>query len=225
MLTLALDTASGACQACVFDGTGGTLEGLRREEIGRGHAERLMPVIDAALAEAGVSLDSIGRVAVTIGPGSFTGIRVGVATARGLALALGCEGVGVSCLEAIAADHAKNAPLMAVLDARRGEVYCQLFGAGDTWASRPAARAPGNAARLALEANATLTGPAAGLVAEAGAEALALIPMPEGPSIATIARLAAAMTPPFERPAPLYLRGADAKPQTGFALARAGAAT
>lgn len=223
MRTLAIDTAAAACQACIHDRTDDRICGISVEIIGRGHAERLMAVIDAALAEASLDLSNIERIAVTVGPGSFTGIRVGVSTARGLALALKRDCVGITTLEAIGSPVAKAAsrPVLAVIDARRGEVYAQLFAADGTAISEAAAMHPGEAARMALEAGAALAGSGAAIVA-ADAVDLTVIGG-DGPiDIAAVARLASSREGPFERPAPLYLRGADAKPQAGFAVARKG---
>src|SRR5262249_13045992 len=98
--------------------------------IGRGHAERLMGMIGDALAQAGLTVAELGRIAVTAGPGSFTGVRVGIAAVRGLSLATGCPAVGIGTL-AVIAERARMLagarPVLAVLDARRGEVYAQNF--------------------------------------------------------------------------------------------------
>lgn len=224
MLTLAIDTAAAACQACVHDSAGDRIAGRCVEIIGRGHAERLMAVIDAALADASTELSAIDRLAVTVGPGSFTGIRVGVATVRGLALALGCDAVGVETLEAVGAFASLTAggPVLAVIDARRGEVYGQLFDAAGAARGEPAAMTPEQAARLARDAGAALAGSGAALIAEglAGEAMLPVVSGAETVDIATVARIAASRAGPFGRPAPLYLRGADAKPQAGFAVAR-----
>ena len=98
MIVLAIDTAGVDCSAALYDSAAGKVLSEVTETIGKGHAERLMAVIDEALAVANLPLKSVERVAVVIGPGSFTGIRVGVAAARGLALALGVESVGVTTL-------------------------------------------------------------------------------------------------------------------------------
>lgn len=225
MLTLAIDTASAACQACIHDSNGDRVLGLCSEVIGRGHAERLMPVIDVALDAAEAGLPQIERIAVTVGPGSFTGIRVGVSAARGLALALGCDCVGVGSLEVLAFAWAQTSgPVLAAIDARRGEVFAALFGPGgrDVLVP-PAAMTPQEAAELALRAGAKLAGSGAALVAvhipAADGDAWVLSAS-DAVDMAALARLAAGRSGPFARPKPLYLRGADAKPQAGFAVAR-----
>ena len=130
MIVLALDTAGVDCAAAVYDSGTGSVLGEVTETIGRGHAELLMAVIDRALAKAGVALQSVDRIAVSIGPGSFTGIRVGVAAARGFSLSLGIPAVGVTTLEVLAAAHRQanpERPVLAAMDAKRGEVYLQRF--------------------------------------------------------------------------------------------------
>ncbi len=222
MLTLAMDTASAACQACVHDEAGRVLA-VGCEIIGRGHAERLMPVLDGALEAAAVDLSAIGRIVVTIGPGSFTGIRVGVSVARGLALALGRPCIGVGSLQALAASAGGQGPVLAVVDAKRGEVYAALFDADLQPVAAPAAMTPAEAAELAERADARLTGSGAPLV-EAHlpkrAEAGRVVSVSDTVDMGALARLVAAGHGPFAPPKPLYLRGADAKPQQGFAVAR-----
>jgi tRNA threonylcarbamoyladenosine biosynthesis protein TsaB len=99
---LAFDTSAGACSAAVLGGDG-TVLARRCEALERGHAERLLPMLRDVLAEAGVEIADLALLAVTIGPGTFTGIRIGLAAARGLALASGLPLVGVTSLEAVAA--------------------------------------------------------------------------------------------------------------------------
>ena len=102
MLLLAIDTAGPDCAVALARSGAGGAEILVRasERIGRGHAERLMPMIEAALRRsASVDFADLDRIAVTTGPGSFTGVRVGIAAARGLALALDIPAVGVGSLD------------------------------------------------------------------------------------------------------------------------------
>src|SRR6266853_3397229 len=101
MKVLAFDSSAAACSAAVRDGDGGLLA-HRFESLARGHAERLMPMLRAVMAEAGLAFAALDLIAVTTGPGSFTGIRVGLAAARGLALASGLPILGVTAFEALA---------------------------------------------------------------------------------------------------------------------------
>lgn len=217
MIVLALDTSAAGCFAGIYDSAAARLLGEAGAENGRGHAERLMDYVDEALAQAGLSLAAVERIAVTVGPGSFTGIRVGVAAARGLALALGVPAVGVTTLAALAADHRERrgrSPVVAAIDAKRGEVYVQSFSE-DGEADGPARLVPLETARSALPPNAPVTGSAAGLLERAEDAEPAL------PSILSVARLGAAADPQAAPAKPAYLRGPDARPQAGFAIARA----
>ncbi len=213
MIVLAIDTAGTGCSAALYDSNRDIVLGAAGEDIGRGHAERLMAFVDGALEAAGLDLPAIDRIAVTIGPGSFTGIRVGVAAARGLALALGIPAVGVSTLSALAAD--KDGPLLVAIDAKRDEVYWQTFAADGSEATPPAIATLEDARVIAQAHEGRIVGSASALLREgAAAEA-------DGVDIATVARLGARLDPQNHLPKPLYLRGPDAKPQAGFAIRRA----
>lgn len=218
MIILSIDTSGVDCSACVYDSENDTALGEVTENIGKGHAELLMGIIDGALAKAGLTLDAIERLAVTIGPGSFTGIRVGVAAARGFALSLGVEAVGISTLETLAAHHLRQQPGQPVavgLDAKRGECYLQIF-AGDGAPLTEAALVSLDDARQSLAGfGGVIVGSAAPLFAgeETGSG-------PDHFPILTVARVAAKKAAHQPKPAPLYLRGPDARPQSGFALER-----
>lgn len=211
MIILALDTAGIDCSAAVFDSSAGRLLSAVSEEIGKGHAERLMAIIDQALDEAQVELHAVGKIAVVIGPGSFTGIRVGVAAARGLALSLGIECVGVSTLETLGASHlagsSSDKPVLVAMDAKREEIYAQAFAADGASLNEPAALSAEDVDKLAASLSAELTG---SWISKTG----------DRFDIGTVARIGASKDAAGARPKPLYLRGPDAKPQTGFALAR-----
>lgn len=211
MIVLAIDTAGIDCSAAVFDHSAAKLLSAVSEEIGKGHAERLMAVIDQALDEAGIALEAVGKIAVVIGPGSFTGIRVGVAAARGLALSLGIDCVGVSTLEALAASHraisASDKPVLVAMDAKREEIYAQAFAVDGTSLTEPAALSAEAVDNLAASLAADMIGSWVGKTGDRF-------------DIGTVARIGALKDAAGSRPKPLYLRGPDAKPQLGFALAR-----
>lgn len=219
MITLAVDTSAGDCAACVYDSSGRGEIGRSVERIGRGHAERLFPVIAHALQEAGVVYSDLQRLGVCIGPGSFTGLRVGVSAMRGLSLALGIPLVGVTAFDALMVRAQPGKPALVALDARRGEVYAQLFDAKHRPAGDPAAMPPEAAADIAVEAGALLLGSGAALVAGAQ-DAPGPSPVVSTVDIGAVAELAAEMENPADSPKPLYLRAADAKPQAGFAVSR-----
>ncbi|MGH7301595.1 MAG: tRNA (adenosine(37)-N6)-threonylcarbamoyltransferase complex dimerization subunit type 1 TsaB, partial [Candidatus Rokuibacteriota bacterium] len=136
MRLLALETATLAGGAALLDD--GRLVGESRLNIALTHSERLMAVVDRLLQDCGCDARSLDALAVSVGPGSFTGLRVGAATAKGLALALEVEVAPVPTLDALAATLPfANAPVCALLDARKGEVYCSLYRwAGDAMERR-----------------------------------------------------------------------------------------
>ncbi len=220
MILLAIDTSGSGCFVAIHDSDSNVTLGTAGADIGRGHAERLMAFVDAALEAAGVDLSAIERIAVTIGPGSFTGIRVGVAAARGLSLALGVPAVGVSTLSAIAAAHLSEhpaTPVFVAIDAKRGEAYCQAFAADGAAVSAPLILPLDEARAAAGASQALVIGSAAPLIAGTAGDSEPAQPIP----IEAVARLGALADPRADRPKPLYLRGPDAKPQAGFAIARA----
>lgn len=217
-LLLALDTAGARCSAAVFDMGEGRVLASAEPEIGRGHAEALMDTIAGVLDAAGVSYVDLSRIAVTAGPGSFTGIRVGVSAARGLALALGVPVVGVSTLEALAEPFwGKGASVLAVQDARRGEVYAALYDQNGIVIREAVALSPDDLAAFCRDVAAPR------LVGNGSQIALARLPGARVVSdsglvsVAAVARLGAAKTP-GEAVRPLYLRSADAKPQAASGL-------
>jgi tRNA threonylcarbamoyladenosine biosynthesis protein TsaB len=210
LIVLALDTALGACSVAVLDGE--EVLAQAAEPMERGHQERLAPMVAGATAQAGLPFTSLQRVAVTVGPGSFTGLRVGLAFAKSMALALSIPCVGIGTLEALLASRpggAVAARAAVVLDARRGNVYLQPFARGTALAppanlSVEAARA--ELARLGFGADALLLGSGADLLAP-GAQANP----PDLIDPVAVARLATGRPAPDAMPAPLYLRAPDAK--------------
>lgn len=219
MKLLAIDTAGVDCSAAAFDASANLVLASVTDRIGKGHAERLMAMIEDVLSSAGLALNDLDRVAVTVGPGSFTGIRVGVAAARGLALALKIPSVGVSTLDVLAASFLQDHPgqaVIAAMDAKRDEIYAQVFAPDGAALTPPAIVSLEDLRHLAKIHSASVTGTAAALLA-GGASA----GEPDRFDIEMVARIAAKANPDVARPKPLYLRGPDAKPQDGFALARA----
>ncbi|MGB0922553.1 MAG: tRNA (adenosine(37)-N6)-threonylcarbamoyltransferase complex dimerization subunit type 1 TsaB [Alphaproteobacteria bacterium] len=132
-MILAIDTCQSACSVALGT-TDGVLVSHKWEEMGRGHAERLLPMIDEVFDDAGEAKSVLSKVLVTLGPGTFAGQRIGIAAARALALAFDIEVVGITVTELLAAPWARGAgrahdptQLFTILDARRNEAYVQTF--------------------------------------------------------------------------------------------------
>ncbi len=218
MNVLALDTATAACSVALW--SDGTVLARRFATMARGHAEALMPMVEAVMAEAGLAFADLDLVATTVGPGTFTGLRVGLAAARGLALAGGLPIVGVTTLEALAhgttPEQRRGRALAAALDARRGEVYLQAFDAGLAPLAPPAVVAPADAVLPAGPV--ALVGDGAPLVAAALERVrndLEVLEAPRYPDVAAAAALASrrfASEGAQAPPRPLYLRPPGARP-------------
>lgn len=224
MKLLAIDTAARFCAACVLDTESGRELGRKVVDLGRGHAERLIGIIDEALAASDTEYRQLEAVAVNIGPGSFTGVRVGVSAARGFALALGIPAIGVSALEALAREailEGATGPVLAAIDAHRGEVYIQCFDASGQALSEPRTASLADAQITARSVEFVAGSAAEALLERAGADAGWHI-MSTGATadIAVTARIAGRMGASSDKPKPLYLRAPDAKPQSGAALPR-----
>jgi tRNA threonylcarbamoyladenosine biosynthesis protein TsaB len=213
MRILAFDCAGAGCGAAILD-DGGVLA-QRRIDGERGHARFLIPLLNETLADAGLGFSDIDRIAVTTGPGSFTGIRVALAAARGLALGLDIPVIGVTVFEALAAASVMagfDAPILLVaVESRRAEIFAQLFDAAGLPSGGAMMAAPAEVAASAGPGPLALAGDAAHRIAPfLRPENIAILTTEVDPAI--LARLAArrAAGPP---PAPFYLRAADAKPR------------
>ena len=215
MKILALETTGSACSVALW--RDGGVVARRFEAMTRGHAERLVPMIGEVLAEAGLTAEAVDRLAVTVGPGAFTGLRVGLATARGLALATGRPLIGVTTFEAIAhalsLESRRGRSVLVAVDSRRTELFLQLFDATLTPTHEPPPLSP--------EACARWLPPGPLLVAGSGAAALCdslanrpdtvFINGPGWPDAAVVADFAAQLAPGAGwPPRPLYLRAPDA---------------
>jgi tRNA threonylcarbamoyladenosine biosynthesis protein TsaB len=206
MIVLGLDTCLSSCSVAVLDGE--RVLASAREVMARGHQERLAPMAQAVMAETGLGFDKLDRIAVTVGPGSFTGLRVGIAFAKGLALALDKPAVGIGTLEALAAEA--EGLVFPAIDARRGQLYLQAFENGRALMAPDALGAETAAARIAelsVGRPFTLVGSGAALLAELMPSARVVAA--EGADARQVVRLATGRAPsPLK---PLYLRAPDAK--------------
>ncbi len=186
-------------------------------DIGRGHAEVLMELIENCLTESNTAYKELGRIGVTIGPGSFTGVRVGMSVARGFGLSLNIPVVGISTLdvcEASARELGYQGELVSLLDAKRGELYCKISGQSAVVASYL------DIAQAISGNKVSLCGSGAAILNEACQKNLPIIHADTAFEIALIVKLASQKPKPEKPPEPLYLRSADAKVQVGFALER-----
>jgi tRNA threonylcarbamoyl adenosine modification protein YeaZ len=226
MRILAIDTALEACSVAVLDTERAGIAAHESLPMQRGHAEALIPLIARVLERARLTFSEIDRIAVTTGPGSFTGLRVGISAARGIALATGKPAVGLSTLAAyaapfIAADD--TLPVVAVIDARHDHVYLQVFGPGGRTLVTPRLVPIAEARRVAATGAPRLVGTAANLLAAgwpAGERAPTVVEQRPAPDIDWVARLGAAAVETGLPPKPLYLRAPDAQPQNAAQLAR-----
>jgi tRNA threonylcarbamoyladenosine biosynthesis protein TsaB len=227
MRILAIDTALEACAGAVLDTAQVATSVNESESMQRGHAEALVPLVARLMERAHLSFNDLDRVAVTVGPGSFTGLRVGIAAARGIGLAAGKPVVGLTTLAAfaaplIAADDTQ--PVVAAIDARHDQVYLQVFGPGGRTLVAPRLASLREAAQRAAASGAPrIAGTAARLVAAAwpaDERAPGAVEEQRAPDIAWVARLGAAAQDTGSPPKPLYLRAPDAQPQDAAQLPR-----
>ena len=225
MRVLAIDTALGACAAAVLDSQAGAI--LAAESIGmmRGHAEAVMPLIARVMDAARSEFVELNRIAVTVGPGSFTGLRVGISAARGIALAAGRPAIGLSTLSALAAPHVaarSGDTIIAAIDARNEQVYFQVFAPNGVTVVTPRLDRVRAAVRAVPVGPTVITGSGAMLVA-AHWPSGSPIPRVEdhaAPDIGWVARLGAAAQEEGAPPKPFYLRRPDARPQDAGRLPR-----
>jgi tRNA threonylcarbamoyladenosine biosynthesis protein TsaB len=208
---LAFDTAASSCSVAV--GRGDAVLAHERREMRHGHAEALLPMIDRVVAAAGMTPSAIETVAVSVGPGGFTGIRAGLAAAQGLALASGARLIGITSFAAVAAALPRSSePLLVALDSRREDLYAQLFSGDDVLLCEPAAIAPAALAAFAASAIGDVKLRIAGDAAEVAATALAGrdVTVMGGSAPDALGVLAAAIDHKFAGPArPVYLRSPD----------------
>jgi tRNA threonylcarbamoyladenosine biosynthesis protein TsaB len=221
MNILALDTSMGACSAAVLRADGEPTLFARQQAMVRGHAEALMPMVADVMAEAGVAPAALDLIAATTGPGSFTGVRIAIAAARGLALVtqaklFGTDSLTVMAKAALADGLAPKGPFAVAVDARRSMLYFATYDRAGERREGPLLIAPDDAAIASPHDLSVTVGSGAGLLAEAaarhghGIEAK----LPElQPSAAALAEIAFASGDTVLALKPLYLRPPDAKPQ------------
>lgn len=220
-MLLAVDTAVGACSAALLEGD--RIRAHIFEPMERGHAERLAPMVDEAMKAASADFKNLERLAVTTGPGTFTGQRVGLAFMRGLRLALQIPLIGVTTLEAMAAAamaETGQTRASAIHDARREEAYL-LLKDGDAVVQPPVVLPFVDAvARIKTFGPGVLAGTGAAQARETLGDGFILSHIRQ-PDALWVARLARLLPAPKDAPGPLYLRAPDAKLPGGRSIGQA----
>jgi tRNA threonylcarbamoyladenosine biosynthesis protein TsaB len=217
MLILAIDTALDACAAGILDIDAGRLIARESQPMKRGHAEALMPLIARVIKNAGIAFAALDRIAVTTGPGSFTGLRVGLSAARGIALAADKPVVGVTTLTAYAAPivaENREQPVVCAIDARHDHVYLQVVSGDGSSLIRPRLAPIEEALGASRFGAPHLVGNAAGILAgrwPADAPPPFRVDAQPAPDITWVAWLGAAVSPDTAPARPFYLRAPDAK--------------
>ena len=225
MRVLAIDTALESCSAAVLDTANGKVTSEALPML-RGHAEALMPLIGRVMKQSDMAFSALDRIAVTTGPGSFTGLRVGIAAARGIALAAAKPAVGLTTLAAYAAPHIAHDDKTAIavaIDARHQHVYLQIFGPGGRTLIAPRIASIADSVRAAANGPVRIAGTGATMLAVAWPSREpppVLVDESRAPDIVWVGRLAAAADEGTSEPKPLYLRAPDAQPQDAARLPR-----
>jgi len=218
MMILAIDTALEACAAAVLDTGTGKVIASESQAMKRGHAEALMPLIARVMKESGLPFSALDRIAVTNGPGSFTGLRVGLSAARGIALAANKPVVGITTLSAYAAPvitETGEQPVISAIDARHDQVYFQVVSGNGGSLIRPRVAPIADALAASRFGAPYLVGNAASILAERWPAQVAppvKVDQHAAPDIVWVAWLGAAVSPNTAPARPYYLRAPDAKP-------------
>jgi tRNA threonylcarbamoyl adenosine modification protein YeaZ len=223
---LAIDTALGACSVAIVEQGRALPIVFDSEDMATGHAEALMPMVKRVMDEAEGGFSALSRIVVGVGPGSFTGLRVGISAARAFGLATGAPVVGVSTLAAYAApliDPNQAGVIAVAIDARHGAIYFQAFTSAGRTIVAPRFTGLKEASRLIGSGPVRLAGSgAAALAVEAMSLGLSvsIADMKPAPDIVWLARLGLAADPASAPAKPLYLRAPNAAPQEGKGVAR-----
>lgn len=220
MKILAIDTALGAASACVLEAGAPDAEASESIAMVRGHAEALLPLIDQIMGRIEGGFGALSRIAVTVGPGSFTGLRIGIAAARAIGIACKVPVVGVSTLAALAAPlilEQKPGQIVTAIDARHGNIYFAVFGPDGRAVLAPLVTSVREAIRLLEPGRLRLAGsggPMLAIEAAASGRMVELIGDGTAPDILYVARLGL-LADPSSPARPLYLKAPDAKPLAG----------
>jgi tRNA threonylcarbamoyladenosine biosynthesis protein TsaB len=208
MKVLAFDCSGASCSAAVLIDDRAAAQ--RFASMERGHAETLLPMIETVLREAALTPAMLDLLAVTVGPGSFTGLRIGLAAARGLALARGLPAIGVPSFDVVLAEEADDRPLFIVLESKRAELFVQRRDRADS--RLPALVPPAEWLAILPPGPCALAGDGAPRLAVAlGRSDITVLPGHGRPDPVALARLGAARWQAGDRTPlmPLYLRAPD----------------
>ncbi len=227
MKILAIDTALEACSATVYDSEAGRTLSFISHDMRRGHAEALIPIISDAMKAANLEFAELDRIATTTGPGSYTGLRVGISAAKGISLASGKPAVGITTLAAFSAPliaESAAVPVVAAIDARHGNIYFHMVGANQRVLLSPRHASLEDAIHVIASGPVRIVGPAAELLASYWPRhvgyAPASVDVRAAPNVEWVARLAANVDPTRAPVKPLYLRAPDATPQDSHRIER-----
>ncbi len=213
MKILALDTAMAACSAAVIDTAARAPLAAEFVPMERGHAEAIAPMVERVMEQSGLTFKQMDRIAVTTGPGTFTGVRIGLAMARGLGLALGIPVVGIDSLSAIAANANEDShPVLVACDARNTELYCAVYDGARKERVAPRIMTIDDAVRALIPGMLVIGSAADAVIAASGRTDVTRSQAGDLPDARNFARRAETK-PADGMPSPLYLRAPDAKPQ------------
>lgn len=215
MLVLTIDTCFNACSVAL--GSDGRRVWHERRTMRQGHAEALLPMIDRVVTEAGIAMGDIERIGVTHGPGTFSGVRTGLAAARGLALAIDVPAVGFSSLLAIGI--AAGGDVAVVMNAGRERLFLQIVGAAGEEVTPPRLLSVCEAGDMIVARGVRAIGNGVDVLRSSGLDARRA-DGDDDPDARFLIGLVKAADVPTSPPQPLYLREPDAKPQEGLAIER-----
>jgi tRNA threonylcarbamoyladenosine biosynthesis protein TsaB len=224
MKLLAIETSMGRTSVALATGWQPSAISVKRLDAGQGQAERLLPLIAELMAETAIPFLSLDRIAVCIGPGGFSGIRTGVAAARGIGLAAGVTVVGATSFHIMAAalEMGDNTPETYGLVAPAGlnATFCQIVRRGCTPLTDIYVLPHSEIAEFFEDRARALAGPAAAGLLESGHISLPVVATSLAPDAETLAGIAPSLVPERDKPSPYYVRPADAKPQTRHLIPR-----
>lgn len=226
MKILAIDTALDACSAAVYDSDEERTLSFISHDMRRGHAEALIPIIADVMKAARLEFEALDRIATTVGPGSYTGLRVSISAAKGISLASGKPAVGITTLAAFTAPLiAENeaVPVVAAIDARHGNIFYHMMGANNRVLLSPRHSSIAEAIHLVATGPVRIVGPAAVLLREhwpKNSTAPVSVDPRQSPNVEWVAKLAVHAEPARAPARPLYLRAPDVTPQDQHRLPR-----